>query len=73
VSTTTKTDIFSDLVAGVRTLLSEKATFSVDRKAGLLQVTDFPERLERVSVYLDAVQDRARRQCSWTRGSSKWS
>jgi type II secretory pathway component GspD/PulD (secretin) len=62
VSTTTKTDIFSDLVAGVRTLLSERATFSVDRKAGLLQVTDFPERLERVGIYLDAVQDRARRQ-----------
>ena len=37
-------------------------TFNVDRKAGLLQVTDFPERLDRVAVYLDAVQDRVHRQ-----------
>ena len=34
---------------GVQTLLSERATFNVDRKAGLLQVTDFPERLDRVA------------------------
>ena len=62
VSTTVSGDIFGDLTAGVRTLLSDRATFNVDRKAGLLQVTDFPERLDRVSTYLDAVQDRARRQ-----------
>ena len=46
----------------MRTLLSERATFNVDRKAGLLQVTDFPERLDRVAIYLDAVQDRVHRQ-----------
>jgi type II secretory pathway component GspD/PulD (secretin) len=46
----------------MRTVLSEHATFNVDRKAGLLQVTDFPERLDRVSVYLDAVHDRVLRQ-----------
>ena len=39
VSTTTRSDLFADLAAGVRTLLSERATFNVDRKAGLLQVT----------------------------------
>jgi type II secretory pathway component GspD/PulD (secretin) len=55
-------DVFSELAAGVRTLLSEHATFNVDRKAGLLQVTDMPERLDRVAVYLDAVQDRLQRQ-----------
>ena len=38
------------------------ASFSVDRKAGLLQVIDFPERLDRVAVYLDAVHDRVHRQ-----------
>jgi MSHA biogenesis protein MshL len=53
VSTTTKTDIFADLASGIRTLLSEHATFNVDRKAGLL---------DRVGTYLDAVQDRVRRQ-----------
>ena len=62
ISTTTKTDLFDELAKGVRTLLTEQAAFNVDRKAGLLQVTDFPERLDRVAVYLDAVQDRVQRQ-----------
>lgn len=62
VSTATKTDAFGDLASGVRSLLSPRATFNVDRKAGLLQVTDFPERLDRVAIYLDAVQDRIHRQ-----------
>ncbi len=62
VSSSTNTDVFGDLTKGVQTLLTEHATFNVDRKAGLLQVTDFPERLDRVSVYLDAVQDRVHRQ-----------
>jgi type II secretory pathway component GspD/PulD (secretin) len=58
----TSTDLFGEIVKSVQTLLSERATYSVDRKAGLLQVTDFPERLERVAMYLDAVHDRAHRQ-----------
>jgi len=62
VSTTTSTDVFADLTAGIRALLSERGTFNIDRKAGLLQVSDFPERLERVSLYLDAVHDRVHRQ-----------
>jgi type II secretory pathway component GspD/PulD (secretin) len=62
VSNTAKADVFADVATGVKTLLSDRATFNVDRKAGLLQVTDFPERLDRVSVYLDAVQDRVHRQ-----------
>jgi type II secretory pathway component GspD/PulD (secretin) len=62
VSSATKTDVFGDLSGGVRSLLSPHATFNLDRKAGLLQVTDFPERLDRVAIYLDAVQDRVHRQ-----------
>jgi type II secretory pathway component GspD/PulD (secretin) len=62
VSSSTRTDVFADLTNGVRTLLSEHARFNVDRKAGLLQVTDFPERLDRVSIYLDAIHDRVLRQ-----------
>jgi MSHA biogenesis protein MshL len=61
-SSTANTDVFADIERGVRTLLSEHATFNVDRKAGLLQVTDFPERLDRVANYLDAVSDRVHRQ-----------
>ena len=62
VSSSTRTDVFEELATGVRTLLTERATFNVDRKAGLLQVTDFPERLDRVAIYLDTVQDRVHRQ-----------
>lgn len=62
VSSATRTDLFADLAKGVQGLLSERATFNLDRKAGLLQVTDFPERLDRVAEYLDAVQDHVHRQ-----------
>jgi type II secretory pathway component HofQ len=62
VSTSTRNDLFEELAKGVQTLLTAEASFNVDRKAGLLQVTDFPERLDRVSLYLDAVQDRVHRQ-----------
>ena len=61
-SSSSKSDLFDELANGVKTLLTERATFNVDRKAGLLQATDFPERLDRVSMYLDAVQDRVQRQ-----------
>ena len=62
VTTSTKTDVFADVAKGLPTILSDKGTFNVDRKAGLVQVTDFRERLDRVGVYLDAVQDRVQRQ-----------
>jgi MSHA biogenesis protein MshL len=62
VTTSTKTDVFADIAKGLPTILSDKGTFNVDRKAGLVQVTDFRERLDRVSAYLDAVQDRVQRQ-----------
>jgi MSHA biogenesis protein MshL len=62
VTTVTTTDLFADITKGVQSLLSERATFNVDRKAGLLQVVDFPERLDRIGVYLDAVHDRVQRQ-----------
>jgi type II secretory pathway component GspD/PulD (secretin) len=62
VSSVSAGDVFSELANGVRTLLSEHAAFNVDRQAGLVQVTDFPERLDRVAVYLEAVQDRVHRQ-----------
>jgi MSHA biogenesis protein MshL len=55
-------DLFADIAKGVQSLLSDHATFNVDRKAGLLQVTDVPERLDRVAIYLDAVHDRVHRQ-----------
>ncbi len=62
VSTTSHSDFFAELTNAVKPMLSDKATFSVDRKAGLLQVTDVPERLDRVALYLDALADRVHRQ-----------
>jgi type II secretory pathway component GspD/PulD (secretin) len=62
VSTVTKADHFADLTSGVQTLLSENASFNLDRKAGLLQVTDYPERLDRIGAYLEAVEGRIHRQ-----------
>jgi type II secretory pathway component HofQ len=62
VTTATKTDVFADISRGIQGLLSNRGTFNVDRKAGLVQVTDFPDRLDRIGVYLDAVTDRVQRQ-----------
>jgi type II secretory pathway component GspD/PulD (secretin) len=62
VTNSVRANVFEDLANGVRTLVTERAAFNVDRKAGLLQVTDFPERLDRVAIFLDAVQDRVHRQ-----------
>ena len=62
VTTATSADVFEEIARAVPTLLSKDGTFSVDRKAGLLQVTDVAERLDRVGQYLDAVQDRVHRQ-----------
>ena len=55
-------DIFSDLSAGVQTLLSPEGRFNMDKKAALLQATDYPDRLDQIQLYLDAVQNRATRQ-----------
>jgi type II secretory pathway component GspD/PulD (secretin) len=62
VSATTDGDLYADITKGLQGLVSDTATFNVDRKAGLLQVTDFPERLDRVARYVDAVTDRIHRQ-----------
>jgi type II secretory pathway component HofQ len=62
VSGSTGGDVFAEIASGVKMLLSPGALFSVDRKAGLVQVTDFPERLDRVALYLDTVHDRVHRQ-----------
>lgn len=55
-------DIFGDLSVGVQTLLSPEGRFNMDKKAALLQATDFPDRLDQIQLYLDAVQNRAMRQ-----------
>jgi type II secretory pathway component GspD/PulD (secretin) len=55
-------DSLGDLARGVQALLSASGRMHVDRTAGLVQVTDFEDRLEWVAVYLETVQMRATRQ-----------
>jgi type II secretory pathway component GspD/PulD (secretin) len=58
----TATDVFAEIEAGVAALLSQSGRHHVDRRAGLVQVTDFADRLDQVAVYLESVQVRALRQ-----------
>jgi MSHA biogenesis protein MshL len=55
-------DVFEELTGGLQTLLSEAGKFNMDRKAGLLQVTDFASNLDRIAVYVEAYESRALRQ-----------
>jgi MSHA biogenesis protein MshL len=55
-------DFFAEFDNGLKTLLSADAKYNLDRKAGLLQVTDYPDRLDKVALYLEAVQLRINRQ-----------
>jgi len=62
VSGTDSPDLYTDLAAGVRNLLSADGTMNLDRTAALLQVTDRRSRLDRVDQYLQAVMLRVNRQ-----------
>lgn len=53
---------YEDVTAGARALLSTDGRMAFDRKAGVVQVTDYPERLDRVALYFEAVERRLRRQ-----------
>jgi MSHA biogenesis protein MshL len=55
-------DVFEELQVGLQTLLSEEGRSNLDRKAGLLQVTDFPSNLDKIAVYLEAYENRVLRQ-----------
>lgn len=55
-------DVMGDIGAGVQALLSDRGTMHVDRSAGLVQATDVPERLDRVALYLETLQQRSARQ-----------
>jgi MSHA biogenesis protein MshL len=55
-------DVFEELTTGLQTLLSETGRFNMDRKAGLLQVSDYPSNLDRIGWYVEAYENRALRQ-----------
>jgi type II secretory pathway component HofQ len=63
ISTTVNADdVFEGITEGVKSLLSDGGQVHVDRRAGLALVTDFPERLDRVGLYLETLQTRSARQ-----------
>jgi MSHA biogenesis protein MshL len=64
VSGTDGTDFFDELQTGVKTLTSGDGRMNLDRKAGILQVTDYADRLEKIASYLEIVQTRVNRQVS---------
>ena len=55
-------DALGSIADGVQALLSPSGTAHVDRHAGLVQATDYPERLDRVAQYLEALEVRRSRQ-----------
>jgi MSHA biogenesis protein MshL len=55
-------DTFDEIGNGIKTLLSNEGKHNLDRKAGLLQVTDFRDRLDLIGQYLEAVETRVQRQ-----------
>jgi len=55
-------DPLDELSRGVQALLSDSGRMHLDRAAGIVQVTDFSDRLDQVGIYIEAVQLRASRQ-----------
>ena len=62
VTATVAADFFEELASGVQALLSPSGRMHLDRTAGIVQVTDFAERLQQVGLYIEAVTLRATRQ-----------
>ena len=62
VTSTPAEDVFASIAEGIQALLSPNGRVHIDRRAGLAQVTDAPERLDRVALYLEALQVRRGRQ-----------
>ncbi len=61
-TSSTGADLFDEVAAGISSLLSQSGRYHVDPQSGIVEVTDFADRLDQVGVYLDAVRLRATRQ-----------
>jgi type II secretory pathway component GspD/PulD (secretin) len=55
-------DVMRGIAEGIRTLLSDGGRVHVDPRAGVAQVTDYPDRLDRVALYVEALHRRSERQ-----------
>jgi MSHA biogenesis protein MshL len=55
-------DTFAEIEKGLGMMLSPYGKLNLDRKAGLVQVTDYPDTLDRIANYLELVETRNLRQ-----------
>src|SRR6266540_3591927 len=63
ISTTVNADdVFAAITSGVKSLLSDTGRVHVDPRSGLALVSDYPERLDRVALYIETLQSRSARQ-----------
>ncbi|MEI6669927.1 MAG: hypothetical protein WCP29_17395 [Acidobacteriota bacterium] len=55
-------DTFAEIEKGIAMLMSPDGRLNLDRKAGLLQISDYADRLDKVANYLEVVETRILRQ-----------
>jgi type II secretory pathway component GspD/PulD (secretin) len=55
-------DRLDGVAEGVKALLTDRGRVHVDGRAGLVQVTDYAENLDRVALYVETLQQRSGRQ-----------
>jgi hypothetical protein len=61
-TSTPQEDVMGGVEDGIKSLLSERGAVHVDRRAGLVTITDFADRLDRIGLYVETVQQRSGRQ-----------
>ncbi len=59
---TKSTDLYTQVEQTVKSLLSPKGTFSLNRLTGILYVRDRRSNIERIQAYLNSLQNLARKQ-----------
>jgi len=62
ITTSSETDLWGSLEAGVTQLLSPDGKLVVDKQGGNILVTDFPRSLDRIATFLEAVEGSVQRQ-----------
>ena len=55
-------DTFAEIEKGIAMLMSQDGRLNMDRKAGLLQITDYSDKLDKIANYLETVESRVLRQ-----------
>lgn len=55
-------DLMAGIAAGIDALLSDGGRVHVDARAGVAQVSDYDDRLERIALYLETMHRRSGRQ-----------